>query len=249
MKTFRLIFKFSLIVLIASSCSSIKRTPKYHTCLKKLIWEVKNHNTPHGPGNNLWSKDQVAGDVTQIHLSIDSTEFGVQCSEIILEKDVSRKLGYGVYQVHTIGHLDSLEDNTVFGLFLYQKKKKNPVEIDIEYTKWAGKTQNNVHYSKHNFIKDKSVTIEKNINLKPNYHTHIIKWTPDSLSFGTFYGHQSYNSDMDKSLTLMKSEYGKKPKNMRFHINFWKLPNSLPRTEDQEIILKRFKYLPLEFIE
>lgn len=235
-----------LSIWIVQSCTLIQHPPKKYAVLKKSIWAIKEYNTAHGPGKNLWSADQVQADNEGIHFSIDTVNSEIVCSEINLTKYHGYKLGYGVYEIRLVGRLDSLQNNTVLGLFLYQKKRKNPLEIDIEFTKWNKDTNKRTNYSLHNFKGKSPQTITSNVDLSTNRSTHIIKWTPSVISFGTFPGHISYDSTLDKELTHFDIQTKRKLKNMKFHINFWKLPNSLPATESQEIILKKFKYIPLK---
>tara|TARA_B110000211_G_C14086515_1_gene556941 strand:+ start:2865 stop:3584 length:720 start_codon:yes stop_codon:yes gene_type:complete len=235
MRIFALILFISLFI---SACTSTKEVTKELSFSKK-DWFIKQHGYVHGPGKNLWDSTSIVQDEKGIHFSIDSTSKGIVCSEII-SKD--HNYGYGVYEIQINGRFDSLANNTVFGIFLYQKKRKSPGEIDVEFTKWNKLNSNNTHYTIHNLSSKSPLSTSQSYNLKGNYTTHIIKWTPDSLSFGLFHGHVSYNKTMDEKLQTLKSDQKTTPFNYRFHINFWKLPNTLPKTEKQKIIVSKFKY-------
>jgi hypothetical protein len=227
--------------MLVSACSTSKEVTKEIT-FSNTGWKIKQHAEVHGPGNNFWDSTLIVQDEKGIHFSIDETAKGVNCSEIISKH---KNYGYGVYEIQINGRLDSLEDNTVFGVFLYQKKRKSAGEIDIEFTKWNDPKKGKVHYSIHNLTSKSPITVSKPYILQGAYTTHIIKWTPERLSFGSFNSHISYDKTLDKQLQIFKTEQKLKPKNYRFHFNFWKLPDTKPTLEKQSIIVKHFKYTAL----
>ena len=206
-------------------------------------WEVNHYESLHGPGLNLWDSANVRKANQELTFQIDSINKNAVCSEI---RSLKQDFGYGVYEIQLTGIIDSIKQNTVFGLFLYQKESDNPLGVDIEFTKWDQKDNNNVHFSIHNLRDKGSQTISTNLTPGINQSTHVIKWTPSNILLGSFDGHIEYTEKLDDQLTKMDYDSSIEPEDLRFHINYWKFGKSERKDESRDITVNKFRYTSIK---
>jgi hypothetical protein len=211
-----------------------------------------------GPGSNYFSdsNQNVWVDASgQLHLKIDNRAGKWYCAEVVN----TDSLGYGTH-VYTIkGRIDLLDPNVVLGLFTWDNDapQYNYREIDIEFSKWwiAGEP-NNAQYviqpwdilgNRHRF----------HIDCQTNdTTTHEITWTPNGISFKSYYGEFPMSNPADLIESWVYSAAGNPPaggENDR--INLWLLPPfgspegtpGGPPTDNNEIemVIASFNYLPL----
>ena len=133
--------------------------------------------------SNLWDSSFVEVKTDGLHFKIDSASNQATCSEV---KSLNQQFGYGVYEIQMTGLIDSIQNSTVFGLFLYEENNDDPLEVDVEFTKWGKEKNNNVHFSIHNLRDKGSQTIKTNLSPGSMVSTHIIKWTPKTILIGSF---------------------------------------------------------------
>lgn len=207
---------------------------------KGVSWAIKTHEKVHGPGNNQWAMEH-SDDEEPIVFRISNNDSTPICSEIFSTK---KDFGFGIYTLHFVGNLNSIQDNTVLGIFLYECKKEKPLEVDIEFTKWNDETGPNLHYTLHNFKEIPSKPQSKSFKLNGDYFTCIIKWDESGLYLGAFHGHIMYESQLLNSMTKFKLNRSDQRNNFRMHINYWKMGNTYPRSETEKISLKQFLFKP-----
>jgi len=91
-------------------------------------WEIKQSESPVGPGPNVFSDKGVYVDAEGMHLSVWYENDTWHCSEAVL----SKPLGYGTYAFTVSTPLSPMEKRVVFGAFLYENDTQ---EIDIEVSR------------------------------------------------------------------------------------------------------------------
>lgn len=107
-------------------------------------WVVKRTVTDSiGPGPNFFSDDSadVWTDSEGLHLSIVQRDSRWYCSEVIADST----LGYGLYAFRVRTKVDTLDPNTVLGLFTWDdcapfvrtNASSTFRELDIEFSKWG----------------------------------------------------------------------------------------------------------------
>ena len=104
-------------------------------------WNIKQANTPVGPGPNRFSDSpsDVWSDQDGLHLSIHQTGPFWYSTEVILDDS----LGYGTYLFQTDSRQDVLDTNAVFGAFTWDPFGGSPIpgdpnrEIDFEDSRFG----------------------------------------------------------------------------------------------------------------
>ena len=211
--------------------------------------------TKSGPGPNYWSEKNVWVDKKgNLHLYLRpvKTERGDrwECAEITSKK----KFGRGTYQFQTVGRLDNLDKNVVFGIFDYPVYNEDPDgtnEIDIEFAWWG-----NAAYPNGNFTvypatgpRDKAATHAFEYALPKNttanvVTTHRFTRTAKAVQFSVQTGAKSI-------APLVQWEYA--PKNARLvpqkplaiHLNLWLYGGSAPENNQPlEIVVTKFTFTP-----
>lgn len=227
-----------VLMVLLQSCKTM--THLHYTTLTDDRWEIKSYEKPHGPGSNKWGGvSTVLQTGSKLEFQISSRDSGVYCSEV---RTTKANYGQGLYSFHLEGKIDSLKDNSVFGIFLLEDKAVDPREIDIEFTKWAKPQNNMIHYSIHHFEKKTETRSEKS-TLVDQQFSCFIYCMDDQVYLGTFPGRKTFSMTLLPQMRKYKlganlaSRY-------RVHINYWKLPKSLPKYEDQKISLLHFSYAP-----
>jgi len=186
-------------------------------------WEVKSGYNK-SPGPNNWD-DNLAyvDDNGYLHLKIELHNGTWYCSSLHLKES----LGYGKYEfsIFTL----NLDPNSVVGLFIYESDSK---EIDVEISQWRNPDGHNLHYTVQPDNSD-----ELHLELASEESFHSIEWSAEAIKFKSeqnakVMGEWNYSGEDNFA-----------PDDGKVHLNFW-LSKAFPPQENQEILVKSFKFLP-----
>jgi hypothetical protein len=211
-------------------------------------WIVKEaFSSPAGPGPNYFSnreEDVWVDEEDGLHLKITQRYGNWFCTEVITDSS----FGYGTYFFFLQSRTDTLDVNTVVGLFTWDNDAPlfNYREIDIELSKWGEMGYENAQYvvqpwhhpgNLYRFNIDLS-------NLEPQT-THLFEWREDDIFFQSLYGHFHRPPSKDFIIDYWNYSGGDNPpaggENCR--INFWLINGEAPANHhDAEIILSKFEF-------
>jgi hypothetical protein len=219
-------------------------------------WCVHRSGWPSDVGPNYFTdepNDLFVDCYGNLNLSVVNKDPNWYCSNVM----GGVNLGYGRY-IYTIKASEKMLDpNIVLGLFIYDVPDANgrPREIDFELSRWWDPNEpNNAQYvvqpwdtpgNRYRFPLDEHRTT-----------THEIIWTPDVITFKSYYGDYPLTDDNDL-ITSWRYTGGDIPYPGTENpiMNLWLLPpqGSPPGTpgappsdeEDARVIIKKFLYLPV----
>ena len=146
-------------------------------------WNVKQSDTPAGPGPNYFSDAEsdvwVDGDGA-LHLKIAWRDGRWYCTEII--NTVS--LGYGSYEFTLASRVDQLDANAVLGLFTWDNTAPefHYREIDIEFSRWGIPINQNAGYVVQPY--DTSGNLHRfDFALADGVSRHSFNWQANGVQF------------------------------------------------------------------
>lgn len=194
-------------------------------------WKVKNTSQPSGPGDNLFSPDNVWVDDKGLHLAIKQVDGEWRCASI----STMETLGYGRYIFYLANRFDKLDENVVLGMFIYKHDKH---EIDIELRR--REDHNGV------FTVQGGESQRFSAKLEGAYTTHRFRWEPSRVLFQSIHGHNR-NPPTPAHLISKWQTTKNIPKSDRekVHINLWMRKGRTP-ARPTEIIIKKFEFIPVE---
>lgn len=118
-----------------------------------MKWEVRNNKNPQGPGDNIFSKDNVEiGE--EILLKIKD---GI-CSEVFTDAT------YGLYELQL--SKTHLPKNVILGVFLYEDDEH---EVDVEFGRWGKLINFNVQ-----LVNQKPLKISRSFTFKNNHTVRFL---------------------------------------------------------------------------
>lgn len=199
-------------------------------------WGVKLSEDRFDPGPNYWSAsvDNAWVDDDGMHLKITSDEGKWKCAEVHL----LRSLGYGTYTIQLASRVDSLDPNTVFGIFLYENLER---ELDIEFSK-ALANPNNAQYVVQPYNVSGNLT---RFNVPSvTYSTHQIVWQSDRIEFRSWRGLESSPTRLDLiNEWIYTGANIPPPGDERFRFNLWLFGGRSPATSrGDEVVIRSFSY-------
>ncbi|MDP8217827.1 MAG: hypothetical protein P9M03_03775 [Candidatus Theseobacter exili] len=214
-------------------------------------WRIKEGGK-YGPGNNFFSasKDNIwIDDKGWLHLKITKRKEKWYCPEIVLDKP----LGYGDYIFKTVGRVDQLDPNIIFGLFLweyavdYSNAEKINVanEFDIEFGTWKDPKCPPAQFVCHPWQKKGNENkFWFQLKSDDSKTSHAFLWHPSGMACRSWSGH----SDRPQPKEMIHSWfYGGDdlPRNEypRIHINFWCIEEPPSDGNEHEVILAEFKFI------
>ncbi len=216
-------------------------------------WRVKGPGY-YGPGTNLFtdSSSNVWVDASnRLHLTLKKSGSSWYCTEVAAQE----ALGYGDYVVTTVGRLDLLDPQCVFGMFLWEYGDCwdpgylwwNPFnEIDIEYSRWGNPATSIGQmvaqpYDYPGNISRFAATFSDN-----EVVTHAMRWLRDRVEYRVWRGGPA---DESPATTIVSWSYNgphvPRPEQPRMHLNLWKLDNATPLA-NQEVVIQDFTFVPAE---
>ncbi|CEK12235.1 glycoside hydrolase family 16 protein [Legionella hackeliae] len=244
--TKRIAASFVYLTLLLGCFHSYAKTIEF----SNLTWETREGFG--GVGANNWASNNVWVDSNGwLHLKITNINGKWYCAEIF----TTTKLGFGQYWFYTIGKVDNLDPNVVFGLFNYPTKDGGPDgtnEIDIEFSKWAATepTASNISYTVWPAILAPNKTVLSfSINLDGDYSTHGFTWERNKIFYQSGFGHhQDYRYPIFNWL-FAPPDYNKRipQKSLPIHINLWLVGGKPPTNHKEiELIIKQFCYVSID---
>lgn len=225
---------FLLIVLLLASSIEV-----YGACsninFSGINWTVKEGNDM-GPANNDWSCDTVWVDNDGLHLKIayDADTNTWYSAEVTAEKSY----GYGKYLIKLKKDYTTLNENVVFGFFLYSSDND---EIDIELSRFgnAANNANNSSYSLQPATKGHKKAFFS--SLSGDRTSHFFNWQQDVVSFQSIHGH--YDKAPSQSMLIQEWTYTGNhrllPGSERLHINLWRFDEKAPSDgKEVEVVIE-----------
>ncbi|WP_353124664.1 glycoside hydrolase family 16 protein [Parapedobacter pyrenivorans] len=168
---------------------------QYRIEWKGITWLVKhatNRDEPRGPGENIWSSQNVwVDDQGKLHLKITRQPDGrYLCAELQSENDYQ----YGTYTWKVDSDLSGLQKDVIFGLFQYGGTDYIN-EIDFEFTRWNNASANWCNYTVY---RNQVTTSNPEVNyvhvdysepLDGTYTTHTYTREANKITFKSYHGH------------------------------------------------------------
>ena len=145
---YRVLIQLMVGALLFCGCGGPQRGLNYADSsmwreLGASSYYARDTKIPSGAGANLWSESNVRVDESSVALDLRTIEGTLYAAEAVRATPVrSGERVSGVIELDPSG----LEDNTVFGLFLYRDDSS---ELDIEVTRWGKANAPNLHFSVH----------------------------------------------------------------------------------------------------
>ncbi len=168
---------------------------QYRIEWRGITWLVKhatNRDEPRGPGENIWSSQNVwVDDQDKLHLKITRQSDGrYLCAELQSENNYQ----YGTYTWKVDSDLSGLQKDVIFGLFQYGGTDYIN-EIDFEFTRWNNASANWCNYTVY---RNQVTTSNPEVNyihvdysepLDGTYTTHVYTREADRITFKSYHGH------------------------------------------------------------
>ncbi|HWM93628.1 MAG TPA: glycoside hydrolase family 16 protein [Thermoanaerobaculia bacterium] len=221
----------------------VERTP-FTLQFSGYTWVQRNSPYPGGPESNCFSPEHAFVDGQgQFHLTLASSSCG---GEVWL----ARSLGYGEYRIHTIGRIDDLDPQAVFGLFTWDPDAKpSQREMDIELSRWGvpGDPLNAQFVLQPFGQSGNRDRFPITLTDGASELTFLMLWEPGMVTFSVYHGHHfgaPPPSDLihEKVFTSGVPEPGRE----RFRFNLWRFcGSSCTLTQDQETVVTHFSHVPI----
>ena len=153
-------------------------------------WVRRDSRCPAGPGPNYFSPENVFVDgAGRLHLALTPrAQGGWAGGEVWLPAP----LGHGEYRIHTIGRIDLLDPQAVFGIFTWDRDAPPAYrELDIELSRWgnAGDPNNAQFVVQPPSGADNPHRFPIDLDDGDSALTHVIDWQPGSVTFAVYHGH------------------------------------------------------------
>jgi hypothetical protein len=204
-------------------------------------WRVRDtQDASQGPGPNYFSSspENVWLDSEgQLHLMITFRNGNWYCAEVYSEES----FGYGIYTFFTKSRVDTIDMNSVLGLFTYLDDTN---EIDIEFSRWGWVDGKNTWY-----VTQPGQTggnaYGYDMVLLDNYSTHSFNWQSDYIKFRSLYGHYYEPPSQDDVIQEWNYTGPDIPMESteRAHMNLWLMSGLAPSDgQEVEVIIKGFDF-------
>jgi hypothetical protein len=214
-------------------------------------WRVKGPGY-YGPGPNNFtnSSNSVWVDAEdQLHLTVKNYGGTWYSTEVALVEP----LGYGDYIFTTVGRLDLLDPNVVFGLFTWQYGPCydesylwwGPYnEFDIEFSRWGNAgSSNNAQFVAQPWDWSGNISGFYATFSESEITSHAIRWLHDRVEARSWRG--GPNDEAPENMIHTWTYTGPhvpRPEQPRVHLNLWKCCGD-PAT-NQEVVLDAFTFFP-----
>lgn len=235
-------------------------------------WDKKASGFPVGPGPNVFSASEqnIWLDANGfLHLKIDKENNVWKSAEVISTMNMS----YGTYIFTVESDLTKINEKMVLGLFTWDDSTfftHGNSEVDIEFSRWNNPADSLIlTYSVQPVIFDNPVMYQErtyhplmNVSKLKTTTTHAFTWNSTEIKWESYAGDNypgtqllaSWKFDLNNQ-PRTKIEGGKTSdpiiipgpgKTTNARINLWLLGGQAPSDgKPFEVIIKRFKYLPL----
>ncbi len=219
-------------------------------------WRVKGSGPErrYGPGGFPFGPTEQSvwvDDDGRLHLRVTEID-GVWHSAEVRLVDA---LGHGDYRFTTVGRVDDIDPNLVFGLFLWEYQasyegsdERNVAnEFDIEFSIWKDSARapgqfvcqpwtraDNLHGFRFSIADDDALS------------THAFRWQSDRVACRGWHGGSEAEMDPEAQIVAWTYEGPHIPEGApQIHLNLWCFREPPARGESQEVILDRFEFIPL----
>jgi len=213
-------------------------------------WRVKGPGF-YDPGPSFFSDatNSVWVDLDgRLHLTIRQISGAWNSTEVTLEE----ALGYGDYRFTTRGRLDTLDPNTVLGLFLWEYGACwdpgflwwNPFnEIDVEFSRWGDPGNAVAQFVAQPFDWPGNINRFDATFADDEVATHAFRWLPDRVEYRSWRGGPGAESaaNMIHAWTYA-GPHVPRPDRPRVHLNFWQVTG--PPATSQEVVFDAFTFVP-----
>ncbi len=220
----------------------VERTP-FTLQFSGYTWVQRNSPYPGGPLSNCFTPDHAFVDgLGQLHLMLASSSCG---GEVWL----ARSLGYGEYRIHTIGRIDDLDPQAVFGLFTWDPDAQpSQREIDIELSRWgvAGDPLNAQFVVQPFGASGHRDRFPLTLTDGASELTFLMIWEPGMVTFSVYHGHH-FGTPPPGDLIHEKvfTDGVPEPSRERFRFNLWRFcGNSCALSQNQETVVTHFSHVP-----
>lgn len=224
----------------------VARSPYRTIEFSGYTWNVKQSDSPVGPGPNYFSDNEADVWVDadgRLHLKIVLRDGRWYCSEIY----TTAPLGYGTYTFTLASRVDNLDKNVVLGLFTWDDNapQYHYREIDIEFSRWGDAANQNSQYVVQPWDTPGNI-YRFDMTLLGDFSTHSFAWLAESVRFSSYQGHALPPDPGNSIATWLYSGADVPPAgggNAR--INLW-LMNGAPPSDGQEVevIIESFEFAP-----
>lgn len=214
-------------------------------------WRVKGDGY-YGPGPNLFADDPAAVWVDgegRLHLTIRKLGSSWYSTEVALQE----ALGYGDYIFTTVGRLDLIDPQAVFGLFLWQYGPCydqaylwwNPYdEIDVEFSRWGNPAAGIGQFVTQPYDYPGNIDRFDAAFAEGELTSHAFRWLPDRVEYRSWRGGPFAETAGDLIRTwTYTGPHIPRPEQPRVHLNLWKLGGT--PAGDQEVVLDGFVFVPV----
>jgi hypothetical protein len=218
------------------------------------LWDVRTTNGAlQGPGPNYFNDSEESvwlDENNYLHLKIRKIEDTWQCAEVYLQQC----FGYGMYIFRLSTGFESLDVNTVVGLFTYLDDTH---EIDIEYSRWGYSNAENGQFVIQPYSNSGNI---KRFTLESNGQSsmHAFYWCSNFIQFRAMYGTDTnvISGELKKDLVspcvdlinewIFTGSDNPEPSTERVHINLWLMSGLAPTNEQEiEIVVEEFQFIPM----
>ncbi len=203
----------------------------------------------YGPGPNSFS-NSVSAVFTdaqgRLHLTIAKVGSTWYSTEVAL----TEALGYGDYVFTTRGRLDTLDPQTVFGLYVWEYGPCwdtgylwwNPYnETDIEFSRWGVGGGPNAQYVTQPFDWGGNRMQFSMSFTADEVTSHAFRWRPDRIEYRSWRG--GPNEETPQSTVRTWTYTGPhipRPDQPRVHLNLWQF--TAPPGVTQEVVIQDFQF-------
>jgi hypothetical protein len=221
----------------------VERTP-FTLQFSGYNWVQRDSPYLGGPASNCFTPEHAFVDGQgRLHLTLASSSCG---GEVWL----ARSLGYGEYRIHTIGRIDNLDPQAVFGLFTWDPDAKpSQREMDIELSRWgvAGDPLNAQFVVQPFGVSGHRDRFPITLTDGASELTFLMLWQPGKVTFSVYHGHH-FGAPPLSDLIHEKvfTEGVPQPGRERFRLNLWRFcGDSCALSQDQEAVVTHFSHVPL----
>lgn len=211
------------------------------------LWQIKESSTRKvGPGPNYFSHENAEIDKRgHLNLKISKHEDIWNCAEVFLEDPQTE----GVYAFEIQGNFESLDLNSVFGVFTWDEFAPHHAdeEMDIEISRWRDSDNSNAQFVIQPWNIDGNLYRFEADTENSTVTTHIIRWMVNRVQFMSYFGGLDTVPCNENMIASWIYEGTCLPQggNENIRLNYWLIDgNPLSDVNEAEINVRQFEYLP-----
>lgn len=211
-------------------------------------WRVKGPGV-FGPGPNTFGDAEANAVVTGdgLRVAITGGPGAWSSTELVLEEP----LGYGDYVFTTRGRVDTIADNVVLGLFLWEypvcyspaNEWNQHNEIDVEISRWGDPGNENAQFVVQPYDRAGNIERFELAYTDDELVSYAFNWLPGRVDFRAWRG--GPDDESPASLIRAWSYSGAHlptPEQPRVHINLWHLDDGPSDGQAQSVTFADFRF-------